>query len=73
MLKMLMMQGVDLVDRGIKKTITFILDIVIRECCDYKEYFPLCPVEELQVDYVLTSVLGHPAAHESNPTNRDFV
>jgi bidirectional [NiFe] hydrogenase diaphorase subunit len=62
-LELLMVQGVGLVDRGIRKKITFIPDIVVRECCDCKEHFPLCPTEELQVDYVLTRAFSatHPA------------
>ncbi len=49
--------AVGFVDRGIRKEISFIPEIAVKECWDCKECFPLCPTEALQAAYVLTRSL----------------
>ncbi|MBI4797251.1 MAG: (2Fe-2S)-binding protein [Desulfarculus sp.] len=52
--------AVGFIDRGIRKEISFVPDIAMKECWDCKECFPLCPTEALQAAYVLTRALaGH--------------
>jgi NADH dehydrogenase/NADH:ubiquinone oxidoreductase subunit G len=45
------------IDRGIRKEISFIPEIAVKECWNCKECFPLCPTEALQAAYVLTKAL----------------
>jgi bidirectional [NiFe] hydrogenase diaphorase subunit len=56
--------AVGFVDRGIRKEISFIPRIALKECWNCKECFPLCPTEALQAAYVLTKGLAsfEPAA-----------
>jgi len=54
--------AVGFVDRGIRKEISFIPDIAVKECWDCKECFPLCPTEALQAAYVLTKSLCTPSS-----------
>lgn len=59
--------AVGFVDRGIRKEISFVPDIVARECHPCKECFPLCPTSYLQAAFVLTESLAFsqtPAAAE---------
>ena len=49
--------AVGFVDRGIRKEISFILEIALKECWDCKECFELCPTEALQAAYVLAQSL----------------
>ncbi|MBI5522042.1 MAG: (2Fe-2S)-binding protein [Desulfarculus sp.] len=52
--------AVGFIDRGIRKEISFVPEIALKECWDCKECFPLCPTEALQAAYVLTRALaGH--------------
>lgn len=52
--------AVGFIDRGIRKEISFVPEISMKECWDCKECFPLCPTEALQAAYVLTRALsGH--------------
>jgi NADH dehydrogenase/NADH:ubiquinone oxidoreductase subunit G len=59
--------AVGFVDRGIRKEISFIPEIALKECWDCKECFPLCPTEALQAAYVLVEALtpAHSPQHES--------
>lgn len=50
--------AIGFVDRGIKKEISFIPEIAIKECNDCKECFPLCPTSYLQAVFVLTEALA---------------
>jgi len=52
--------AIGFVDRGIKKEISFIPEIAIKECNDCKECFPLCPTSYLQAAFVLTEALAIP-------------
>ena len=49
--------AVGFVDRGIRKEISFIPEIAVKECWDCKECFELCPTEALQAAYVLAESL----------------
>ena len=59
--------AVGFIDRGIRKEISFIPEIALKECWDCKECFPLCPTEALQAAYVLVEALtpAHSPQHES--------
>ena len=59
--------AVGFVDRGIRKEISFIPEIALKECWGCKECFPLCPTEALQAAYVLVEALtpAHSPQHES--------
>ena len=46
--------AIGFVDRGTTREISFIPEIVSKECWDCKECFPLCPTSALQAAYVLT-------------------
>jgi NADH dehydrogenase/NADH:ubiquinone oxidoreductase subunit G len=50
--------AVGFVDRGIRKEISFIPAIALRECDDCKECFELCPTSYLQAAFVLTESLA---------------
>ena len=57
--------AVGFIDRGIRKEISFIPEIALKECWDCKECFPLCPTEALQAAYLLTkSLTSHPPSLE---------
>ena len=59
--------AVGFIDRGIRKEISFIPEIALKECWDCKECFPLCPTEALQAAYVLVEALtpAHSPQHGS--------
>ena len=59
--------AVGFIDRGIRKEISFIPEIALKECWDCKECFPLCPTEALQAAYVLEEALipAHSPQHGS--------
>ncbi len=50
--------AVGFVDRGIRKEISFIPELALKECNDCKECFPLCPTSFLQAAFVLTQALA---------------
>jgi NADH dehydrogenase/NADH:ubiquinone oxidoreductase subunit G len=50
--------AVGFVDRGIRKEISFIPEIALKECSNCKECFPLCPTSYLQAAFVLTESLA---------------
>lgn len=50
--------AIGFVDRGMRKEISFIPDIALRECWDCKQCFELCPTEALQAAYVLTTAIA---------------
>lgn len=52
--------AVGFVDRGIRKEICFIPEIVANECNACKECFPLCPTSYLQAAFVLAESLAFP-------------
>jgi len=56
------MNAVGFVDRGIRKEISFIPELALKECNGCKECFPLCPTSYLQAAFVLTEALASPAA-----------
>jgi NADH dehydrogenase/NADH:ubiquinone oxidoreductase subunit G len=59
------MNAVGFIDRGIRKEISFIPEIALKECWECKECFPLCPTEALQAAYLLTrSLISHPPSLE---------
>ena len=59
------MNAVGFIDRGIRKEISFIPEIALKECWDCKECFELCPTEALQAAYVLTkSLVSSPPSFE---------
>jgi NADH dehydrogenase/NADH:ubiquinone oxidoreductase subunit G len=59
------MNAVGFIDRGIRKEISFIPEIALKECWDCKECFPLCPTEALQAAYLLTkSLISYPPSLE---------
>lgn len=51
------LNAVGFIDRGIKKEISFIPEIAIKECNNCKECFPLCPTSYLQAAFVLIESL----------------
>jgi len=55
------------VDRGVKREISFIPEVAVKECWDCKECFPLCPTEYLQATYVLTMAMTD--SLEKHPDN----
>ncbi len=50
--------AVGFIDRGIRKEISFIPEIALKECNICKECFPLCPTSYLQAAFVLTESLA---------------
>jgi len=52
--------AVGFIDRGIRKEISFIPKIAVKECRNCKECFPLCPTSALQAAFVLTAALISP-------------
>jgi bidirectional [NiFe] hydrogenase diaphorase subunit len=52
--------AVGFIDRGIRKEISFIPEIALKECNDCKACFPLCPTSYLQAAFVLTESLAVP-------------
>ena len=50
--------AVGFIDRGVRKKISFLPAIAVRECPDCKECFPLCPTSYLQAAYVLVEALA---------------
>jgi bidirectional [NiFe] hydrogenase diaphorase subunit len=52
------MNGVGFVNRGTTREISFVPAIVVKECGNCKECFPLCPTEALQAAYVLAEALA---------------
>ena len=50
--------AVGFIDRGIRKEISFIPQIAVKECNDCKECFPLCPTSYLQAAFVLIESLA---------------
>ncbi len=50
--------AVGFIDRGIRKEISFIPEIAVKECAACKECFPLCPTSYLQSVFVLTESLA---------------
>ena len=59
------MNAVGFIDRGIRKEISFIPEIALKECWDCKECFPLCPTEALHAAYLLTqSLISYPPSLE---------
>ena len=54
--------AVGFVDRGVRKEISFIPEIALRECRSCMECFPLCPTSYLQAAFVLTEALAFPSA-----------
>jgi bidirectional [NiFe] hydrogenase diaphorase subunit len=52
------LNAVGFVDRGIKKEISFIPEIALKECHNCMECFPLCPTSWLQAAFVLTEALS---------------
>jgi bidirectional [NiFe] hydrogenase diaphorase subunit len=52
--------AVGFVDRGIRKEISFVPEIAMRECRACKECFPLCPTSYLQAAFVLVEGLAIP-------------
>jgi NADH dehydrogenase/NADH:ubiquinone oxidoreductase subunit G len=49
--------AVGFVDRGIRREIAFVPEIVSQACWDCKECFELCPTSALQAAYVLSETL----------------
>ncbi len=49
--------AIGFIDRGVRKEISFIPEIALKECDACKECFPLCPTSYLQAAWVLTSAL----------------
>jgi bidirectional [NiFe] hydrogenase diaphorase subunit len=54
--------AVGFIDRGIRKEISFVPEIAVKECDACKACFPLCPTSYLQAAYVLTKSLVFPGA-----------
>jgi NADH dehydrogenase/NADH:ubiquinone oxidoreductase subunit G len=50
--------AVGFIDRGVRKEISFIPEIAVKECPGCKECFPLCPTSYLQAAYVLVETLA---------------
>lgn len=52
------LNAVGFVDRGVRKEISFVPEIAVRECRDCMECFALCPTAYLQAAFVLTESLA---------------
>ena len=60
--------AVGFVNRGARREINFVPEIVAKECWNCKECFPLCPTSALQAAYVLTeALLSSSPPYETKP------
>jgi len=50
--------AIGFVERGMRKEISFVPEIALKECLNCKECFPLCPTSYLQTSFVLTQSLN---------------
>ncbi len=50
--------AVGFIDRGMRKEISFIPEVALKECWECKECFELCPTEALQAAFVLARALA---------------
>jgi NADH dehydrogenase/NADH:ubiquinone oxidoreductase subunit G len=57
--------AIGFVDRGTRREVIFIPEVVSKECPRCKECFSLCPTEALQAKFVLTQVLIFPSPSSS--------
>jgi bidirectional [NiFe] hydrogenase diaphorase subunit len=52
------LNAVGFIDRGVRKEISFLPEIALKECYKCQECFPLCPTSYLQAAFVLVEALA---------------